>query len=327
MTRRLPCDHRRRRRTSSAGHRRRRATAATPNGHHARRGPGRARAVVPTLGGRRQRRPRRQGAPRLLPVDGIPDRPHACPMRWPRWTCRARWAPPRAQHACTLEDVAATEADAALGNGGLGRLAACFLDSMATLELPSFGYGIRYEFGMFKQSIQGGRQVEHPDPWLEDGTPWEFPRPGVHYAVRFGGWVEQPDEPGTRAGVAPCRRGQRQGLRHGHPRPRHRTRQHPAAVEGGGAVADRPACLQYRRLRARGRVQEPVRKHLLGVVPQRQHRCRPRTAPAPGIFLHQRLASRTSWRATWPNTAGSPTWPRRWRSTSTTPTRPSAWPS
>ena len=101
------------------------------------------------------------------------------------------------KHACTLEEVAAAEADAALGNGGLGRLAACFLDSMATLELPSFGYGIRYEFGMFKQSIQGGRQVEHPDPWLEDGTPWEFPRPGVHYAVCFGGWVEHPEGPGT----------------------------------------------------------------------------------------------------------------------------------
>ena len=98
-------------------------------------------------------------------------------------------------HACSLEDLASTEADAALGNGGLGRLAACFLDSMATLELPSFGYGIRYEFGMFKQSIQGGRQVEHPDPWLEDGTPWEFPRSGVHYPVRFGGWVEPAAEP------------------------------------------------------------------------------------------------------------------------------------
>ena len=94
------------------------------------------------------------------------------------------------QHACAIEDVAAAEADAALGNGGLGRLAACFLDSMATLELPSFGYGIRYEFGMFAQSIQGGRQVEHPDPWLVDGTPWEFPRSGTSYPVRFGGWVE-----------------------------------------------------------------------------------------------------------------------------------------
>jgi len=98
-------------------------------------------------------------------------------------------------HAATLEDLAATEADAALGNGGLGRLAACFLDSMATVELPSFGYGIRYEFGMFKQSIQDGRQVEYPDPWLEEGTPWEFPRSGVHYPVRFGGWVEPAADP------------------------------------------------------------------------------------------------------------------------------------
>ncbi|MDE2146756.1 MAG: glycogen/starch/alpha-glucan phosphorylase [Burkholderiales bacterium] len=99
-------------------------------------------------------------------------------------------------HAQALEDLVAQEPDAALGNGGLGRLAACFLDSMATVELPSFGYGIRYEFGMFKQAIQGGRQLEYPDPWLEDGTPWEFPRSGVHYPVRFGGWVEPAADPG-----------------------------------------------------------------------------------------------------------------------------------
>jgi starch phosphorylase len=96
-----------------------------------------------------------------------------------------------AEHAARLEDVAEQEPDAALGNGGLGRLAACFLDSMATLELPSFGYGIRYEYGMFAQEIHGGRQVEYPDPWLANGTPWEFPRAGIGYPVRFGGWVEQ----------------------------------------------------------------------------------------------------------------------------------------
>ena len=93
-------------------------------------------------------------------------------------------------HARTLEDIAAREPDAGLGNGGLGRLAACFMDSMATLGLPSWGYGIRYEYGMFEQAIQGGRQVEHPDPWLSDGTPWEFPRADVSFPVRFGGWVE-----------------------------------------------------------------------------------------------------------------------------------------
>jgi starch phosphorylase len=100
-----------------------------------------------------------------------------------------------AEHARTLEDVQSQEPDAALGNGGLGRLAACFLDSMASLGLPSYGYGIRYEFGMFAQSIQGGRQIEHPDPWLADGTPWEFPRPELAYPVRFGGWVERSESP------------------------------------------------------------------------------------------------------------------------------------
>ena len=94
------------------------------------------------------------------------------------------------QRAARIEDVTEREADAALGNGGLGRLAACFLDSMATLGLPSFGYGIRYEYGMFAQQIVKGCQVEKPDPWLADGTPWEFPRADISHPVRFGGWVE-----------------------------------------------------------------------------------------------------------------------------------------
>jgi len=98
-----------------------------------------------------------------------------------------------AAQAQRLEDVEQHEADAALGNGGLGRLAACFLDSMATLDLPSFGYGIRYEYGMFAQAIVDGRQVERPDPWLVDGSPWEFPRRGVHFPVRFGGHVDHSD--------------------------------------------------------------------------------------------------------------------------------------
>ncbi|MGE3842587.1 MAG: glycogen/starch/alpha-glucan phosphorylase, partial [Vicinamibacterales bacterium] len=87
------------------------------------------------------------------------------------------------------ERVREVEQDAALGNGGLGRLAACFLDSMATLSLPGYGYGIRYEYGMFHQSIEDGHQVEHPDTWLRYGNPWEFPRPEVLFPVRFGGRV------------------------------------------------------------------------------------------------------------------------------------------
>ncbi len=97
-----------------------------------------------------------------------------------------------------LAQVREMEPDAALGNGGLGRLAACFLDSMATLNLPGFGYGIRYEYGMFSQRIEGGRQVEHPDNWLRYGNPWEFPRPEVLYHVKFGGRVvEFADEKGV----------------------------------------------------------------------------------------------------------------------------------
>ncbi len=88
-----------------------------------------------------------------------------------------------------LERIRELENDAALGNGGLGRLAACFLDSMATLNIPGYGYGIRYEYGMFTQRIENGFQVEHPDNWLRYGNPWEFPRPEVLYPVHFGGRV------------------------------------------------------------------------------------------------------------------------------------------
>lgn len=82
------------------------------------------------------------------------------------------------------------EVDAALGNGGLGRLAACFLDSMATLKLPAIGYGIRYHYGIFKQKIENGYQVEEPDNWLRMGNPWEIPHPEYSYLVHFGGHSE-----------------------------------------------------------------------------------------------------------------------------------------
>jgi len=88
-----------------------------------------------------------------------------------------------------LEDIKEYEPDMGLGNGGLGRLASCFLDSMATLELPAFGYGIRYEYGIFKQEIENGWQKELPDNWISYGNPWEILRRTLTYRVRFNGKV------------------------------------------------------------------------------------------------------------------------------------------
>jgi glycogen phosphorylase len=89
-----------------------------------------------------------------------------------------------------LNVVLACEVEPGLGNGGLGRLAACYLDSLATLERPAIGYGIRYEFGIFKQELHDGWQVEKTDNWLVNGNPWEIPKPDVNYRVNWGGFAQ-----------------------------------------------------------------------------------------------------------------------------------------
>jgi starch phosphorylase len=98
-----------------------------------------------------------------------------------------------------LENTVEIENDAALGNGGLGRLAACFLDSMATMDIPAAGYGIRYEYGMFRQTIENGQQVENPDNWLRYGNIWEFQRPEATYTIKFYGHVVKYPEDGSQA--------------------------------------------------------------------------------------------------------------------------------
>ncbi|MFN3873886.1 MAG: glycogen/starch/alpha-glucan phosphorylase [Ignavibacterium sp.] len=90
-----------------------------------------------------------------------------------------------------LEEIKEYEHDMGLGNGGLGRLAACYLDSMATLQLPAFGYGIRYEYGIFAQEIENGYQVEYADYWLRNGNPWDILRRSLQYRVKFYGRVEK----------------------------------------------------------------------------------------------------------------------------------------
>jgi len=90
-----------------------------------------------------------------------------------------------------IEELIESEPDAGLGNGGLGRLAACFIDSCATLQLPVTGYGLRYEYGMFSQTIVNGEQIERPDHWLKNGNVWEIERPEYTHRIKFGGRVEQ----------------------------------------------------------------------------------------------------------------------------------------
>ena len=99
-----------------------------------------------------------------------------------------------------LNELRDAEIEPGLGNGGLGRLAACFIDSLATLDVQSIGYGIRYEFGIFKQRFEDGHQVEDPDDWLRLGSPWELPHPENAVKVGFGGTVEDwTDAPAKRA--------------------------------------------------------------------------------------------------------------------------------
>ena len=95
-----------------------------------------------------------------------------------------------------LEALLEQEEEPGLGNGGLGRLAACFLDSMATLGIPCIGYGIRYEFGIFDQALRDGWQMELTDKWLRLGNPWEIPRPEIVFDVKFGGRTEGYDQDG-----------------------------------------------------------------------------------------------------------------------------------
>ncbi|HET7724817.1 MAG TPA: glycogen/starch/alpha-glucan phosphorylase [Propionibacteriaceae bacterium] len=109
----------------------------------------------------------------------------------------------KALESCGLDiaTLRAQEVEPGLGNGGLGRLAACFIDSLATMSVPCIGYGIRYEYGIFRQTFVDGRQVEQPDTWLSLGGPWEFPHPEAAVQVDFGGHTETYDD----GGVTRCR--------------------------------------------------------------------------------------------------------------------------
>ena len=102
-----------------------------------------------------------------------------------------------AQCGISMDDMREVEVEPGLGNGGLGRLAACFVDSLATMSVPTIGYGIRYEYGIFRQTFVDGEQVEQPDAWLQMGSPWEFPHPEAAQTISFGGRTETYDDKGV----------------------------------------------------------------------------------------------------------------------------------
>ncbi len=102
-----------------------------------------------------------------------------------------------AQCGIDIDDLRAVEVEPGLGNGGLGRLAACFVDSLATMSVPAIGYGIRYEYGIFRQTFVDGQQVEQPDAWLQMGSPWDFPHPETARTISFGGYTETYEDEGV----------------------------------------------------------------------------------------------------------------------------------
>ena len=220
-----------------------------------------------------------------------------------------------------LDRIRELEPDAALGNGGLGRLAACFMESMATVGVAGFGYGIRYQHGLFRQLFDDGWQVEQPEDWLSFGNPWEFERPEICYAIDFGGTVErETGEDGRERHVwRPAERVSAVAYDTpiagwpGQPR------QHAEAVVGALGQSDAARSFQPRRLHGRGRRAGHLGEHRAGALPQRRHPRRPGAAAQAGVLLHLGLAPG---RAAPPSAADRRSRPRcrsMRRSSSTTP--------
>ena len=193
-----------------------------------------------------------------------------------------------------LDRLRRAEPDAALGNGGLGRLAACFMESMASLGIPAYGYGIRYDHGLFRQVIRDGWQQEFPEDWLSFGNPWEFERPEVAYDIRFRRLVETAHASGRHARSV-WHPGRDRSRRSPTTRPIVGWRgRHVNTLRLWSARAVDPLRLDaFNRGDHVGALAEQVarRGDLPDPLSERRDPGRPGTAPAAGIFLRLRLAA------------------------------------
>ena len=278
-----------RHRRAAARQRRRRAGRRVARRPDAGRGVRRPRAAVAALGADAGPRDGGQGAPRLLPVDGVPDRTHPRQRAGrPRPAGRSRRGPAAARAAPGgHRRPRARRGPRQRRPRSPGRLLSRF-DGHARPAVVRLRHPLRV------RHVRPGDPRRHPG---RASRPLARGRHALGVSAhrhqlpgalrRLGRRLERRDR--RRRDLAPRRPGRRQGLRHGRSWTRHRPRQHAAAVEGGRAAASRPGRLQHRRLRARRRGQERVREHLLGPVSERQHPRRARAAPAPGVLLRLRL--------------------------------------
>ena len=208
-----------------------------------------------------------------------------------------------------LNTLIEQEEEPGLGNGGLGRLASCFMDSLATLDIPAIGYGIRYEYGIFDQEIRDGWQVETTDKWLRLGNPWALERPEDAFEVKFGGHTEtlhRRQRPTPRA-LDSAKAGARHSQRHSDSRLPHQHRQHHAPVVGAGRGVLQLRNLQHRRLLWRGRGQSRLGEHLQNPLSQRRRDSGQAVAAGAAVLLRLLLAAAHSQNPEGARTARWPT--------------------
>ncbi len=219
-----------------------------------------------------------------------------------------------------LDRLRQIEPDAALGNGGLGRLAACFMESMATLSIAAYGYGIRYNHGLFRQVIKDGWQHEFPENWLSFGNPWEFERPEVSYAIGFGGTVEAITgaDGSTRHVWHPAETVDALAYDTADRRLARPARQHAAPVVGARARPAEAGCVQPRRPCRRAGVARARQRDLAGPLSERRDRRRGRSCGCGRSISSPPPRCRTCCAATCASTRTSARCPTRRRSSSTT---------